>query len=105
MPLKNVLKEMGIIEAFQDGKADFSKICDENLFISSVLHKSYIDVNENGTEAAAVTSITFTATSAVPNEVQKIYFIVNKPFVFAITEKDTGAILFIGEVKNPKYNT
>lgn len=102
--LNEVLKEMGMPKAFSD-QADFSKITDqENLFISSVRHKSFIDVNENGTEAAAVTSITFTNTSAGPGDtVQKIYFTVEKPFVFAITEKDTGAILFMGEVQNPEY--
>jgi len=104
MGLIDVLKEMGMQKAFT-GEANFSKITDkEDLFISSVLHKSYIDVNENGTEAAAVTAITFSTTSAGPGDtVRKIYFTVNKPFVFAITEKDTGAILFIGEVQNPEY--
>ena len=102
--LNDVLKEMGMLKAFSDF-ADFSKITDkESLFISSVRHKSFIDVNENGTEAAAVTSITFTTTSAGPGDtVQKIYFTVDKPFVFAITEKDTGAILFMGEVQKPEY--
>ncbi|HPE74864.1 MAG TPA: serpin family protein [Draconibacterium sp.] len=102
--LNEVLNEMGMQKAFS-GQADFSKITDqEDLFISSVRHKSFIDVNENGTEAAAVTSITFTTTSAGPGDtVQKIYFTVDKPFVFAITEKDTGAILFMGEVQNPEY--
>ena len=102
--LNDVLKKMGMLKAFQPNIADFSKISDEDLYISSVKHKSFIDVNETGTEAAAVTSITFTTTSAGPgNEIQKIYFTVNKPFIFAITEKDTDAILFIGEVNNPEY--
>jgi serpin B len=100
--LEKVLTKMGMEKAFQPGIADFSKISDEDLYISSALHKSYIDVNENGTEAAAVTSITFSTTSA-GNEPPKTYFTVNKPFVFAITEKDTEAILFIGEVKHPVY--
>jgi len=102
MPLIDVLKEMGMQKAFQPEIADFSKITDERLFISSVLHKSFIDVNETGTEAAAVTSITFTTTSAGEQPPKK-YFIVDKPFVFAITEKDTNAILFIGEVNHPEY--
>lgn len=100
--LNSVLTEMGMIKAFQPKIADFSKISDEDLYISSAIHKSFIDVNENGTEAAAVTSITFTTTS-VGNEPPKTYFNVDKPFVFAITEKDTDAILFIGEVQNPEY--
>ena len=101
--LNIVLAQMGMEKAFQPNIADFSKLSAEDLYISSAIHKSFIDVNENGTEAAAVTSITFTTTSA-GNEPPKTYFTVNKPFVFAITEKDTGAILFIGNVKNPEYN-
>lgn len=101
--LNKVLTKMGMAKAFQPGIADFSKISAEELYISSALHKSYIDVNENGTEAAAVTSITFSNTSA-GNEPPKTYFTVNKPFVFAITEKDTEAILFIGEVQHPVYD-
>ena len=100
--LNNVLAEMGMAKAFQPNIANFSKISDEDLYISSAIHKSFIDVNENGTEAAAVTSITFTTTSA-GNEPPKTYFTVNKPFIFAITEKDTNAILFIGEVQKPQY--
>jgi len=60
-------------------------------------------VNEEGTEAAAVTIVAIELTS-VGNEPQKIPFIVNKPFLFAITEKDTGAILFIGKVALPEYS-
>jgi serine protease inhibitor len=100
--LNSVLTEMGMIKAFQPKIANFSKISNEDLYISSAIHKSFIDVNENGTEAAAVTSITFTTTS-IGNEPPKTWFTVNKPFVFAITEKDTDAILFIGEIQNPKY--
>lgn len=100
--LNDVLKKMGMQKAFQPNIADFSKITDEDLYISSVKHKSFIDVNETGTEAAAVTSITFSTTS-IGNEPPKISFLVDKPFVFAITEKDTDAILFIGEVNNPEY--
>lgn len=103
--LNDILKDMGMQKAFDDYGADFTKITDqEDLYISSVAHKSFIDVNENGTEAAAVTAITFTTTSAPADTVKKIYFTVDKPFVFAITEKDTGAILFIGEVQNPEYD-
>lgn len=101
--LNNVLKEMGMEKAFQPKIADFSKMSDEDLYISSAIHKSFIDVNENGTEAAAVTSITMSTTS-IGIEPPKTYFNVNRPFIFAITEKDTNAILFIGEVQNPIYN-
>ena len=100
--LKNVLKGMGMIKAFQPNIADFSKIAEEDLYISAAVHKSFIYVNENGTEAAAVTSITFSTTS-VGNELPKTIFYVDKPFVFAITEKDTDAILFISEINHPEY--
>jgi serpin B len=105
MGLKEVLKKMGMVKAFDPNKSNFSKITnDEALFISKVIHKSFIDVNETGTEAAAVTAVVMETTSAGSGSgVTKIYFTVNKPFVFAITEKDTGAILFIGEVNNPEY--
>ena len=101
--LKDVLKIMGMQKAFDDKAADFSDISDEFLYISDAVHKSYIDVNETGTEAAAVTGIIF-GTTSVGNGPPVIPFIVDKPFVYAITEKDTGAILFIGEVNNPEYD-
>lgn len=101
--LNDILKKMGMQKAFMADLADFSKITDENLYISSVKHKSFIDVNETGTEAAAVTSVTFTTTSA-GNEPTMVPFFVDKPFVFAITENDTDAILFIGELQNPEYD-
>ncbi|HKJ80062.1 MAG TPA: serpin family protein [Prolixibacteraceae bacterium] len=105
MQLKNVLQEMGMSDAFNPNRSDLTKIADfDDLHISSVLHKSFIDVNETGTEAAAVTSVTVGVTSVNPGEAEKIYFTVDKPFVFAITEKDTEAILFIGVVKHPVYD-
>ncbi len=105
LQLNNALKKMGMQKAFISNESDFTKITDDKrLYISSVIHKSFIDVNENGTEAAAVTSVTFSTTSiGSGDQIQKIYFTVDKPFVFAITEKDTDAILFIGEVQNPEY--
>jgi len=105
LEMKDVLKQMGMEKAFNPSHSDFSKIADVNdLYINSVVHKSFVDVNENGTEAAAVTSVTFGVTSVQPGEDQKIYFTVDKPFVFAITEKDTRAILFLGEVNRPEYD-
>ncbi len=100
--LNEMLKLMGMIDAFSPVDANFSQISDIYLYISSVIHKTYIDVNETGTEAAAVTAIVFETTSALPTT-EKTYFTVNKPFVFAITEKDTDAILFIGVVQKPEY--
>ena len=101
MKLNEVLQQMGIKKAF-NVSADFSGITkDMNLFISEVIHKTYIDVNENGTEAAAVTAIIMSTGESGPD--LRPYFTVNRPFIFAISEKTTGAILFIGEITNPEY--
>jgi serine protease inhibitor len=102
MELNDVLKTMGMQKAFTS-MADFSGICkDGGLYIDKVIHKTYIDVNESGTEAAAVTAVVMRFTSSLEPDLRK-YFTVNHPFLFAITEKTTGAILFIGEVTNPEY--
>lgn len=97
--LKDELAALGMTDAFNEAKANLSGISDAaKLFISEVMHKTYIKVDERGTEAAAVTGITVGVTSMpVDNS-----FRVDHPFVFAIREKDTQAILFIGKVMDPK---
>lgn len=98
--LNKVLRDMGMGVAFENG-ADFTGINKGgNLKIDYVKHKTFIDVNEKGTEAAAVTVVAIGLTSVGPH--QNIQFNVNRPFFYAITEKDTGAILFMGTVKNPQ---
>jgi len=96
--LADDLKQMGLDIAFTD-QADFSGISTIPLLISDVLHKTYIKVNEKGTEAAAVTSVIMAPTSAGP--VNEITF--NRPFLFAITEKSSKSILFMGKVAEPVY--
>ncbi|MFO7659154.1 MAG: serpin family protein [Bacteroidales bacterium] len=99
--LNNELKDMGMSIAFSPSEADFTNINPEGgLYISMVKQKAYIDVNEKGTEAAAVTIVEVGYTSVGD---EKPHFIVNKPFLFAIVEKDTGAIIFIGRVIQPEY--
>jgi serpin B len=89
---------MGMGIAFDSNNADFSKINANNqLFISEVKHKTFIELNEEGTEAAAATSVSVGVTSIGPGG--EIIF--DKPFMFAIREISTGAILFIGVVENP----
>jgi serpin B len=96
--LNDILTEMGMGVAFT-GTADFTGINrGGNLNIDYVKHKSFIEVNEEGTEAAAVTIVAIEKTMADP---QKIPFHVNRPFLYVITEKSTGAVLFMGTVKNP----
>ncbi|SCW69531.1 serpin family protein [Mucilaginibacter sp. NFR10] len=93
--LNDILKSLGMSIAFSD-MADFSRInAGGGLSISEVKHKAYIDVNEDGTEAAAVTSVGIVTTAAPPTHV------FNKPFIFAIREMKTGLILFAGIVRNP----
>ncbi|MGN8224755.1 serpin family protein [Gracilimonas sp. BCB1] len=95
--MNDILKSMGMEVPFEEGKADFSGINpDARLFISQVNHKTYVKVDEKGTEAAAVTSVGIGVTS-VPQT-----FSVDRPFVFMIREQNSGAILFMGKVKNPK---
>jgi serpin B len=92
------LKEMGLDIAFTE-QADFSGISAIDLLISDVIHKTYIKVNEEGTEAAAVTAIVFELTSIGPaNEIR-----LDRPFLFAITEKSSKSILFMGKVAEPAY--
>lgn len=94
---KAILPEMGMHKAFTED-ADFSGIAAASpLFISRVIHKTFVEVNEEGTEAAAVTAVEILNTS-VPAEPEQIDFFVNKPFLFLIKENSTGAILFAGKI-------
>ncbi len=95
--LNDILKKMGIKVSFSS-VADFSGITGaKDLFISSVIHQAFVDVNEEGTEAAAATGVTMQVTS-VPR--YKI-FRANHPFIFIIQERNTGNILFMGRVVDP----
>ena len=94
--LADDLKAIGLEVAFTD-QADFSGISPIDLLISDVIHKTYIDVNEEGTEAAAVTAIVFETTSIGPPS----YIRLDRPFLFAITENSSTSILFMGKVSQP----
>jgi serpin B len=99
--LNKTLESLGMGIAFNRSLANFSGISDIPLFISMVKQKAYIDVNEKGTEAAAVTAVGMEVTSAI-EEPQKVTFRADHPFLFAIRENSTGTILFMGKVGNPK---
>ncbi|TEB07692.1 Anti-sigma-V factor RsiV [Pelotomaculum schinkii] len=98
------LKSMGLDSAFDSGSADFTGIADRsagfNLYISDISQKCTISVDEEGTEAAALTSVVL-AGSSMPRENTPPEFYLNKPFIFVIRDDRTGLILFIGKVKNP----
>ena len=97
--LKKTLIDMGMPVAFSAG-ADFSGMTGEkDLFISDVIHKAFVSVDEAGTEAAAATAVIMelTAMPETPVEVT-----LNRPFIFLIRDIETGAILFVGRVMNPE---
>ncbi|MCY3744217.1 MAG: serpin family protein [Candidatus Poribacteria bacterium] len=98
--LNNPLQSLGMGIAFASGLADFSRMADlevlgQNLYIGEVRHKAVVEVNEEGTEAAAVTSVGIRATSAPPA------FMTNRPFFFAIRDNETKTVLFMGSVVDP----
>jgi len=96
--LTRVLSEMGMPQAFS-GAADFSAMTGrEDLFISEVLHKAFVSVDEAGTEAAAATAVIMSLT-AMPEEPVEVS--VDHPFIFLIRDIETGAILFVGRVVDP----
>ena len=94
------LKGMGMADAFVPRNADFSGMNGKkDLFISAVVHKAYVDVNEKGTEAAAATGVVIGVTSVGP---PPTVFRADHPFAFVIRHDKTGVILFMGRMANPK---
>ncbi len=93
------LEELGMKDAFEPTRADFSGMTGKrDLFISAVVHKAYVDVNERGTEAAAATGVTM-ALAMAPTPAKT--FRADHPFIFLIKENTTGTILFMGRLVNP----
>lgn len=96
--LNTILQQMGMKDAFVFGKADFSGMATrEKLFISAVLHKAFVDVNEAGTEAAASTGVVIATRSAPPPAT----FHADHPFIYLIRDNATGSILFAGRLVHP----
>ena len=96
--LQDILAAMGMPSAF-GASANFTGITDDAaLCIGQVIHKTLVDVDEKGTEAAAVTVVGMKMTSAGPSET--VYFTADRPFIFAIRETSTNALLFIGNKVN-----
>ena len=100
--LNDSLKAVGMGVAFNPREADFSGIRPErDIYISQVKHKAVVEVNEEGTEAAAATSVGVTTTS-IREPIERFSFIADRPFLMAIRDSKTGAILFMGAVMEPK---
>ena len=100
--LNDVLGALGMEVAFNPSLADFTKMYKKeevgaNLYISNVKHKTFVEVNEEGTEAAAVTSVEMTLESVQIKPLMRI----DRPFIFAIRENHSGTILFIGKIVEP----
>ncbi len=96
--LKDALIALGMPKAFS-GEADFSGMTgSRDLFISDVIHKAFVSVDEEGTEAAAATAVEMVE-SAMPSE--PIEVTINRPFIFAIRDIETGTVLFVGRVLDP----
>ena len=94
--LKDVLKKMGIRDAFDINQADFSNMAaplDEPLFISGVLHKTFIQVDEKGTKAGAITKVD-ASEAAFPREIKEVFL--DRPFIYMIIDIDSNVPLFIG---------
>jgi serpin B len=102
--LAKTLRAMGMTDAFDPARADFNGMVEgtppEPLFIGDVLHKAFISVDENGTEAAAATIVGM-AGAAAPAPTQPTEVRIDRPFVFAIRDTQTGTLLFVGRVMNP----
>ena len=109
--LEDVLASLAMPLAFTRGVADFTaihvpKTYEEILYISKVIHKANIDVDEKGTEAAAATAILMGATGggcvgAVPSPRKTITLRLDHPFLFFVRDLETGAVLFMGRVVDP----
>lgn len=99
--LDKTLMAMGMVDAFSEARANFAGMDGRTdwLYIGAVLHKAFVDVNEEGTEAAAATSVVAVARSALP--VPPVTFRADHPFIFLIYENRTGSILFMGRVTDP----
>jgi len=97
--LNAMLQSLGMTDAFNGALANLSGISDASLVVSFVKQNTFVEVNEDGTEAAAVTTIGVELTSIGDEPVP---IVVNKPFIFAIREQTTNSLLFIGKMVNPQ---
>jgi len=102
--LKETLMHMGVVRAFDTDSAQFDGMAThpkrDRLFISDAFHKAFIEVNEEGTEAAAATAVVMARGTGAPQVPDKT-FVADHPFLFLLRDRTTGAVLFIGRVNDP----
>lgn len=105
--MNQTLEEMGMSTAFNPVKSDFTGLYDreaafgDNLYIALVIHKAFVDVSEEGTEATASTGVVISKATGVMEPETPKEFSANRPFTFAIVHNQTGTILFMGKVNDP----
>lgn len=102
--LKDAFEQLGMVQAFDPRAADFYGMCsappnDERLFVSEIVHKAMMAVDEHGVEAAAATAVIMAGGTSVAPEPTPM--IVDRPFVVAIVDEPTGALLFLGHIQDP----
>jgi len=99
--LNKQLKDLGMVDAFDQDLADFSGMAPvRELYISTVIHKAFVEVNEEGTEAAAATAVVMSGKGLLSDEPH--VFRADRPFVFLIRDLRSGCILFMGRLADPK---
>lgn len=99
--LKQALTQLGMVDAFEPGTADFSGMDGtRDLYISDGFHQATVVVDEAGTEAAAATGLSMGVTSAPAD--QPVQLTIDRPFIFLIRDDDTGAVLFLGRILDPR---
>lgn len=97
--LPEILQSMGMTDCFNADKSDFTNLCDTNAYITDVIHKTFIEVNRTGTKAAAATAVVMTESCVEePGEIKTVYC--DRPFAYAIVDRDTGLPVFLGTVEN-----
>ena len=99
--LNKPLASLGVKLAFDFHLADFSAMAGEPLFVSEVKQKSFVEVSEEGTEAAAVTTVAITASMAPMDPPKPFKMVVDRPFFFVIADERTQSILFMGLISDP----
>jgi serine protease inhibitor len=103
LSLNGSLDSLGMKQAFAEGVADFSGIDGtRDLYVSAVVHEGFVDVTEEGTEAAAATGVAIGVRSAAPRREEPLVVRADRPFAWAIVEREGGAVLFAGVVGDPR---
>lgn len=102
LQLKSALQDLGMKLGFDSYLANFSGISEEPLYISQILHKTFLEIDEEGSEAAAATAVVMERLVSMPVSGAPIDVHVDRPFLFAIQHRPSGALLFLGRVVDPR---